>query len=90
MGGAVKAATKPVVKVFQDIGFAPKPEQAKQMLQEAGQSSAASVASTAQRDQAEEIMAKRRARRAGRALLSDARLNPEQGLQSTLGSGPGL
>lgn len=37
----------------------------------------------------EDTAARRRARRGGRALLSDIRLNPEQGVgQSTLGAGP--
>jgi hypothetical protein len=37
----------------------------------------------------DEQAAKRRARRRGRALLSEARLNPEEGIgQSTLGVGP--
>lgn len=39
------------------------------------------------RAEAEESAARRRARRGGRALLSDTRLNPEAGVQ-TLGSGP--
>jgi hypothetical protein len=37
----------------------------------------------------DEQAAKRRSRRRGRALLSEARLNPEEGVgQSTLGTGP--
>lgn len=36
----------------------------------------------------EEQAARRRARRAGRPLLSESRLNPEQGMQQTLGAGP--
>ena len=37
----------------------------------------------------EQAAARRRARRGGRSLLSDVRLNPEQGVgQSTLGAGP--
>jgi hypothetical protein len=37
----------------------------------------------------EEILARRRARRGGRALLSEQRLAPETGVgQSTLGAGP--
>jgi hypothetical protein len=36
---------------------------------------------------AEDTAARRRARRGGRALLSEARIAPETGLQQTLGTG---
>ena len=40
-------------------------------------------------DERQEILARRRARRGGRALLSEERLAPEAGVgQSTLGAGP--
>lgn len=40
---------------------------------------------------AEDVAARRRARRGGRALLSEQRLTPEAGVgQSTLGSGPSI
>lgn len=43
------------------------------------------VEKTPGQKQDEADASRRRARRGGRALLSDARLNPEQGVQSTLG-----
>lgn len=45
---------------------------------------AQAVEKTSGQKQEEADMARRRARRGGRALLSDARLNPEQGV-TTLG-----
>lgn len=44
---------------------------------------------SASAEAAEDAAARRRARRGGRALLSEARLSPEQGVgQQTLGAGP--
>jgi len=43
------------------------------------------VEKTAGQKQEEADAGRRRARRGGRALLSDASLNPEQGVQTTLG-----
>jgi hypothetical protein len=44
---------------------------------------------SASAEAAEDAAARRRARRGGRALLSEARLTPEQGVgQQTLGAGP--
>lgn len=81
MGGV----TNPIKKLFdkpevkQAVASAPAPSQAAQQ----------SASATQQREQAEDVMARRRARRGGRALLSEARLNPEQGVgQTTLGVGP--
>jgi len=69
MGGAVS-------KIFK------KPEVARQ-IQEVSQPKPAEQKSMAQAD-AEDRSARRRARRGGRALLSEQRLNAEQGVQ-TLG-----
>jgi hypothetical protein len=42
---------------------------------------------SASAEAAEDAAARRRARRGGRALLSEARIAPETGLQQTLGTG---
>lgn len=63
---------------------APVPEAEQPAAKEkAAVAAAAEVAET--RGVAEDKSARRRARRGGRAMLSDTRLNPEQGV-STLGS----
>lgn len=60
-----------------------------QQMREVAPQAAAAARTEAIREQAEDVMARRRARRGGRALLSEARLNPEQGVgQQTLGTGP--
>lgn len=74
------------------LGFSkssPAPVQAAAMQlasQAPAQAAAPTAAATTLREAAEDTAAKRRARRGGRALLSEARINAEQGIQ-TLGSG---
>lgn len=97
MGGTVakvaKEATKPVVKAAQSVGLVEKPKAAPAPAVAAP--AAPTIASTKQveavvqqREKAEDLMARRRARRGGRALLSEARLAPEAGVGGqTLGSG---
>jgi hypothetical protein len=92
MGGAVAKVSKAVVKPFQEVGekvgiikekqgATPLAELAKTAVSKAEASPAAAMR--------EEMMARRRARRGGRALLSEARLTPESGVGGqTLGSGP--
>ncbi len=91
MGGAVKAVTNPIQSVAKEIGrvtgiggsgggdggaMSPITSVVKSAMSEV--------------DRAKESeIARRRARRGARALLSEARLNPELGVgQQTLGSGP--
>lgn len=76
MGGAVRA-------VSQVVGIAKKPEQAVQNVIEGKKES------TVSRSQEEDAARMRASRRRGRQLLSDARLNPEGGVQ-TLGGGSSL
>lgn len=85
MGGTVGGT---ITRVGQQLGIIKK-------VAEAGgaQLSAPQPAARAGIDvpSAEEMdkSSRRRARRGGRALLSEARLNPEEGVgQSTLGTGP--
>ena len=93
VGAAVQKGVVSPIKsglgALQDVGLAPKPDRAGQLIQEAAakQSARPGVDVPAQgRDEAAEALAaRRRARRGGRALLSEARLNPESGVQ-TLGS----
>ena len=88
MGGITRA----VEKAGQQLGIIKKVAQTGgAQIPEASAASAAQPAAAVvqQREKAEEIISKRRVRRGGRALLSEARLNPEVGVgQSTLGSGP--
>ena len=85
VGKAVQEVTKPVVKVAQAVGVVEKPKAPQAAPQPAGKSPEAVAA---QREEVEDVMAKRRARRGGRPLLSEARLNPEAGVGGqTLGSG---
>lgn len=90
---AVQTVTKPVVKVAQSVGLVEKPKAAPAPAAAAPaaeiKKTAMSEQAVAAREQAEDVMARRRARRGGRALLSDVRLNPEAGVQ-TLGSGSQL
>lgn len=60
-----------------------KPEVARQVQEVTKPAAPAEKPVSQQMD--EDRAARRRARRGGRAMLSDARLNPEQGVQSTLG-----
>lgn len=88
-----KEIVKPVQQAAQAVGVTSRPAP-----QAAPAAAAPQPAATAQptsavaaaRDEAENTLTRRRMRRAGRALLSEARLNPEQGIQSTLGAGPSL
>ena len=70
MGGIIKS--KPAQQPSETV---------KQMSEPAAK---AAAAKPAQVEMAEDKAARRRARRGGRAMLSDTRLNPEQGV-STLG-----
>jgi hypothetical protein len=88
MGGVAKAVTKPIESVAKEVGRAvgvggggsPAPAAAEaspvvRAAMSAGEDTAAAL--------------RRRARRGARALLSEARLNPELGVgNQTLGSGP--
>ena len=78
MGGAVRA-------VSQTIGLAQKPQQ---MVQNVIDSNATKT-QTVSRSQEEDAARMRGSRRRGRQLLSDARLNPEGGVQ-TLGGDSNL
>jgi hypothetical protein len=90
-----KEIVKPVQQVAQSAGLIDKPAAPQAAPAAAAPQPAAragvDVPAQAQgRDEtAEAIAARRRARRGGRALLSEARLNPEAGVQ-TLGSGGSL
>lgn len=80
MGGVAKKVGEAVVKPFKD-----KQETTASPLAEMAKTAVAKSASAAD----ETMAARRRARRGGRALLSEQRLTPEQGVgQSTLGVGP--
>ena len=81
MGGAVRA-------VSQVVGIAKKPEQAVQNVLDSASTKKEST-STVSRSQEEDAARMRASRRRGRQLLSDARLNPESGVQ-TLGGGSSL
>jgi len=99
MGGAVKAVTKPVTKAVQTVvGGASKT--ANQLVGNKPEATApapapapeaAPAAKVAKASAADEMMGARMrgARRRGRQLLSDARLNAESGVQ-TLGGGNNL
>jgi hypothetical protein len=82
MGGAVAAVTKPVVKAFSGGGGSSAPAQAPTPAVE-------KVAQRASRAEEEMGARMRGARRRGRQLISDARLNPEAGVE-TLGGGNNL
>lgn len=88
MGGVATKVSKAVVKPFQEVG-----EKVGLIKEKQGGTPLADLAKTAVSKaeaaggQREEILARRRARRGGRALLSESRLNPEEGVgQQTLGS----
>jgi len=81
MGGAVGGAIKSVV------GIGPKPVQ--QAVQGVIDSAATKTETKASRMDEEQGARMRGARRRGRQLLSDARLNPEAGTE-TLGGGSSL
>jgi hypothetical protein len=82
VGKVVKQVAKPVTKALGlDRGSSPAP---------AAAATTPAPAAKAVRDEVQETLAaRRRARRGGRALLSEARLNPEGGVD-TLGSSGGM
>lgn len=82
MGGAVQAVTKPLAKA---VGLA-KETPAGQIIDKQIEKRADAKASRMDEEQGARM---RGARRRGRQLLSDARLNPEAGVE-TLGSGQSL
>lgn len=82
MGGAVAAVTKPVVKALGGGGGSQPQAQAPAPAVE-------KVAQKASRVEEEMGARMRGARRRGRQLISDARLNPEAGVE-TLGGGNNL
>ena len=92
MGGAVKSVSKAVVKPFQEVGEKVgliKEKQGGTPLADLAKTAVSKAETSAASGQREEILARRRARRGGRALLSEQRLAPETGVgQSTLGAGP--
>jgi len=89
----MSAVTKPVTSVVKKAGEAvglikEKQATAASPLAEMAKMATGKSESAIQR---EELMARRRARRGGRALLSEARLSPESGVGGqTLGSGPSI
>lgn len=84
MSGAARAVVKPVQQGLEKIGVIKEKQGASPLADLAKTAVSKAEAAGGQR---EEILARRRARRGGRALLSEARLNPEQGVgQETLGS----
>lgn len=89
MGGAVKAVTKPITSIGESV--------IKEVGRAAGISGGGGGAPASEAPVARAVaaasdaadVARRRARRGARALLSEARLNPELGVgNQTLGSGP--
>lgn len=81
----MSAVTKPVTSVAKKVGEAvTKPFKDKQETTASPLAEMAKMA-TGKSDVDEAMAARRRARRGGRALLSEARLAPEQGV-STLGN----
>lgn len=85
MGGAVQAATKPLTKLAGQVlgGGGDKGSQP------AAVTAMEKITSKASRYEEEQGAKMRGAKRRGRQLLSDARLNPEAGVE-TLGSGQSL
>jgi hypothetical protein len=72
------------------IGGAPKPDTSALQAQQKENEKLRQQAETDKRNLAEELAGKRRSRTYGgsRTLLSESRLNPETGIDETLGSGP--
>jgi hypothetical protein len=94
MGGVVRAVETGVQKTGQALGISrrpsPQPAQATVKAVEAAPAApeAPAMPPTARQQEDIEQAAKRRSRRRGRALLSEVRLNPEEGIgQTTLGTG---
>ena len=91
MGGVVRAVETGVQKTGQALGISrrpsPQPAQAAVKAVEAAPAAPAMPPTARQQEDIEQA-AKRRSRRRGRALLSEVRLNPEEGIgQTTLGTG---
>ena len=87
MGGVTRA----VEKAGQQLGIVKKVAQTggAQIPEAPSAPSTPVTPPTARQQEQVEQAARRRSRRGGRALLSDVRLNPEEGVgQSTLGTGP--
>jgi len=83
-----KAVTTPVAKVAAGLGIV-KEKQGGTPLADLAKTAVSKAETSAASDERQEILARRRARRGGRALLSEQRLAPETGVgQSTLGAGP--
>jgi len=72
------------------IGGAPKPDTSALQAQQKENERLRQQAEQEKRNLSEELAGKRRARTYGgsRTLLSESRLNPETGVNETLGSGP--
>jgi len=85
MSGVTKSVTSAVKKAGESVGLIKeKQATAASPLAEMAKMATGKSESAIQR---EELMARRRARRGGRALLSEARLSPESGVGGqTLGS----
>ena len=88
MSGVAKTVVKPVSKGLEKLGVI-KEKQGASPLAELAKTAVSKAETSAASDERQEILARRRARRGGRALLSEQRLAPETGVgQSTLGAGP--
>lgn len=84
----MSAVTKPVGKALEKVGVI-KEKQGGTPLADLAKTAVSKAETSAASDERQEILARRRARRGGRALLSEQRLAPETGVgQSTLGAGP--
>jgi len=88
MGGAVKGITAPIVGLAAKVtGNMPSQAQAAAPAAAATPETKGRTSTAAQEAEAAKLRA---SRRRGRQLLSDARLNPEAGMQQTLGGGSNL
>lgn len=93
MGGVVAPVTKPIAKavrqVTDTVGVTEKrqtpQQQASAVAPQPAQPAAGAADMAAAREASEDKAARRRSRRRGQGLLSEARVNPEQGI-STLGT----
>jgi hypothetical protein len=90
MGGVVQSAVKPIAKLTREVtdkvGVTEKRQAPQQQASAIAPQPAAGAADmAAAREASEDKAARRRSRRRGQGLLSEARVNPEQGI-STLGT----
>lgn len=92
MGGVVQSAVKPIAKLTREVtdkvGVTEKrqaPQQQASAVAPQPAQPATGADMVAAREAGEEKAARRRSRRRGQGLLSEARVNPEQGI-STLGT----